>query len=71
MTPTTRVLVLAAVIPLAGCPLGTEDDDDTRDAVLSLYAPSEPAAPHKQVPLTDGSGTLTVKPSLEVIYDAV
>jgi hypothetical protein len=39
----------------------TEDDDDTRDAVLSLYAPSEPAAPHKQVPLTGGSGTLTVK----------
>jgi len=39
----------------------TEDDDDTRDAVLSLYAPSEPATPHKQVPLTGGSGTLTVK----------
>ncbi len=39
----------------------TEDDDDTREAVLSLYAPSEPAAPHKQVPLTGGSGTLTVK----------
>jgi hypothetical protein len=42
----------------------TEDDDDTREVSLALYAPSQPAEPYKRVVLKDdggGSGSLTVK----------